>query len=438
MGGNRVGFARTARSAVLVAATLTVLAPFGARAQVGLSLPPVVDEARRGVHFGDFVFVPFLGIEGRYNSNVFRQDSREGRSEAGILTLRPGFKLSNPTPSWLKLTWDASVDVNFWFSKDKNAAKQGRVAADTALRADFLTRSVVGFFVADRFVRTVQAQNYSATGRYDRNFNHAEGGLQIRPGGALEFDLSYAYNFELFDEFKDGNRKYHEARLVGTWAFFPKTSLYLDVNWRYQTWDHQKTGFRSDSMPLRAALGVRGYVTRKIALDVRAGYGQGFYKNGTDVMTFVGGASLAFKPTQFTLLDVGYDRDFEDAAYYARWYVADQVHLTIKQQFLRRLELEGSLVYAYLSFANLKPGPADLPGYVTLTANEADRRDHALTAKATLSYSALRYLSLKVGYQLESIFTDFRMDGVAATGTVTRDYGGFLVHQVFGEVQVLY
>ena len=434
-------FRRTVRTAVLIATALAFQAPVHARADVGLSLPPVADESLRGVRFGDFVFVPSLGIEGRYNSNVFRQDSREGRSEAGILTLRPGFTLANPTPSWLRLTWDASVDVNFWFSSDENATRQGRIAADTGLRAEFLPRSVVGFFIADRFVRSDQPRNYSVSQRYDRNFNHAEAGLQVRPGGALQFDLSYAYNFELFDSFKDGNRTYHEARLLGSWAFFPKTSLFLDVDWRYQDWSRDKVGYRSDSMPLRALLGVRGYITRKIAVDVRAGYGQGFYKQGTDVQTFIGGASLAFKPTPFTLLDIGYQRDFEDAAYYARWYTSDAVHLTVRQQFVRRLELEGGIAYAYLSFARLRPVPGDLPGYVALATNQPDRRDHALTAKAKLSYSALRYLKLHVGYQYDAIFTDFRLEGDfnTAYGTVhTRDYGGFQSHQVFGGLTVLY
>jgi len=433
-----VKFSRVASSAFLVAAVLAALAPLRARADVGLTLPPVIDEARRGAHLGDFVLVPSISLEGRYNSNVFRQDSREGRSEAGILTIRPGFKLANPTPSWLKLTWDASLDLNFWFSKDKNATKQGRVAADTSLRAEFLTRSVVGFFIADRFVRSVQPRNYSTTARYDRNFNQAEAGLQVRPGGALEFDLSYAYNFELFDSFKDGNRMYHQARLIGTWAFFPKTSLYLDADWRYQDWSVTKLGYRANSMPLRAVVGVRGYITKKIALDVKAGYGQGFYKKGSDIQTFIGGASLAFKPTPFTLLDIGYARDFEDAAYYARWYTADTVHLTVKQQLVRRVELEGTVSYAYLAFASLTPVPGDIPGFVTLAANQTNRHDNALSAKASVSYSALRYLSLKVGYELDAIFTNFRLDGVGSGGAVTRDYGGFKVHQVFGEITVLY
>jgi hypothetical protein len=287
-------------------------------------------------------------------------------------------------------------------------------------------------------VRSVQPQNFSSNRGYDRNFNHAEAGLQIRPRSAFQVDLSYAYNFVKFDDFAAGDRAYHEVHLLGTWAFFPKTSLYLDGNWRYQNWGQEKAGFRSDSMPLRVALGVRGYVTRKIALDVRAGYGQGFYKQGVDIQTFVGGASLALKPTDFTLIDIGYGRDFEDAAYYARWYTSDSVHLSIKQQFLRRLEMEGAFLYSYRSYARLVPGPADLPGYGTLAANQADRRDHAIVARASISYSALRYLKVKVGYEFDSIVTDFRLDGVLTSGLPTRDFGGYNTHQVFGEITVLY
>ena len=427
-----------AKVILVIATVLAVVAPSRAHAEVGLSLPAVVDDARRGARFGNFIFIPSVGLEGRYNSNVFRQDSREGRSEAAVLTLRPGFKLLNPTPSWLKLTWDASVDVNFWFSKDPNADKQGRVAAETSLRADFLVKSVVGFFIADRFIRSVQPQNYSTSRRYDWNFKHAEIGLQVRPTGALQFDLSYAFNFNLFDSFKDGDRFYHQARLLGTWAFFPKTSLFLDVDWRYQDWSRDKVDYRVDSMPLRAVLGVRGYLTKKVALDVRAGYGQGFVKQGTDVQTFIGGASFAFKPTPFTLLDLGYDRNFEDAAFYGRWYIADSAHLSIKQQFARRLELSGAFTYSYLSFGRVVPKASDVSGLSALSASQADRRDHSLGARIGLSYSAVRYLTLRVGYEFEAIVTDFRLVGTDAAGKTSTDFGGYKLHQVFGEITVLY
>lgn len=427
--------ARATQGAVAMA---LLLLPAMATAQVGLSLPPVQDEAVRGLRFGQFVWVPFLGIEGRYHSNVFRQDSREGRSEAGILTIRPGFSLKNPDFSWLHLTWDASVDVNFWFSDDPNVRKQGRVAAETGLRAEFFPKSTVGFYVADRFVRTSTPPNESSVQRYDRNFNHVGAGIQVRPGSALDFSLGYAYAFDRFDRFAEGNRSFHEVRLLGLWKFFPKTLFLGDVDWRYQQWSQARTGFRADSMPLRAAVGVRGFVTRQLALEVRAGYGQGFYREGTDVRTFIGKAALAWMPTPFTLVDFGYQRDFEDAAFYGRWFTSDSLRLKVAQQFLRRITLAGEFGWSYLSYPRLVPGAADLPGYSAVAVSQDQRRDHALKARLEVGYSALRYLSLKVGYQMDGIRTGFRMTGTTPGGTPLVDYGGWWAHQVFGEIQVLY
>lgn len=409
-----------------------------ALADVGLPLPPTEHDRIRGIRFGEFVFVPTAALEGGWTDNVFREDERESPSSAGFLTVRPGWRIANPEPSRVRLTWDASLDVRFWFADDPNVKNLGRYAAKSDFLAEFLPRSVVGFFVADRFIREIQPPNYSSSATYDRNFNHAEAGLQVRPGGgALQFDLSYAYNFDIYDEYKDGDHFYHEVRFLTKWDFFPKTTFLIDVDWRYATWRNPKDGYRADSMPLRALAGVRGYITKNLAVLVKAGYGQGFFADGPDVQTFVGEASVGFKPTPFTVLDVGYARDFAES-YYARWYTTDTVHLTVKQQLFRRLELAGGLRYAYVSYADLVPALADTTGYATLTASQTSRRDHVLGVDAKASLSILRYLSVSLGYRFDGSFTDFRLDGVTTAGARVVDYGGYKVHRVLGEVSLYY
>jgi len=422
---------RGIRGGLAVLAVLTAV-PAVVRADTGLALPPVSDDSVRGFRFGEFVLVPMVGLEGRYSQNVFREDSRESPAAAGVITVRPGFRLHNPEPTIVKLTWDGAVGYSHWFSDDAGARAQGNLSAATALRADILPRSVVGLFVADQFVREIQPRNYSSTATYDRNHNHAEAGLQIRPGGgALQIALSYGFDFDLYDEFEDGDMMAHRARLLMTWDFFPKTTLLIDGDWRYMTWAHERAGFRTDSMPLRVQAGVKGYVTKKFALLLKGGFGKGFYGTGPEYQNFIGEVSAGFKPTPFTVIDFGYARDFTDS-YYANYYVGDGAHLRFGQQLWGRGNLDLNARYAYVQYAPWTPAATD--GVAAVSTS--DRRDHAVSATATASVSILRYLSLKAGYRLEGIFTDFQI--TAAGAGASPDYGGFLAHQVFGELSVLY
>lgn len=410
-----------------------------AHGEVGLSLTPVKDEAYRGVRGGGFVFVPYVTLEGRYVSNIFRQDSREvDLPWTAILRVSPGFKLNNPTYSWVKLAWDAQAIINQYWSEDDAASRQGRFGVETSLRADFFPRSVFGFFVSDKYVREMVPPNYpTQSRRFDRNVNHAEAGIQIRPGGnALEIALSYAFNFYLHDSTKEFDRFYHEARLLMTWDLLPKTTLFLDGNWRYTDWQSVAPGLRVNSMPLRVAVGLKGFVTKKIGLMVKAGYGQGFYDNGPEYQNFIGEASIGFKPTPFTLIDVGYSRDFHDS-YYSNYYVGDSAHLIFGQQLARRVNINLEGKYTYLQHAAFTPDPTVNPG---ITPNQTDRRGHGLSASATLTWSAIRYVTLAVGYTFSGVITDFKIDypDTSLPGGVGTDYGGYLAHQVFLRLSLIY
>jgi len=417
-----------------------------ASAEVGVALPPVKDEAVRGVRGSGLVFIPFVSLEGRYNSNIFRQDTREilqGESLPWTVVLRvvPGFKLFNPDFSWVKLTWDARARYNHYFSDNDMAKKQGRFGAETQLRADFLPRSVFGFFIADKFIREMVPPNYPSDNRkFDRNVNHAEAGIQIRPGGnALEFALSYAFNFYLYDSLTELDQFYHQARLLTTWDLLPKTTLFLDADWRYTDWRNPEAGMlgnQVNSMPLRVYLGLKGFVTKKIGVLVKAGFGKGFYDEGPDYMNFVGEASIGFKPTPYTMIDIGYDRDFRDS-HYANYYTGDSVHFLFGQQFLRRLNLTLKGKYTYLSYATFIPDPTSQAG---ISPNQYDRRGHALMANVNLKWSAIRYVSLDLGYTFNTLLTDFQIDyddSSSPTGQST-DYGGYMAHEVYLRLSLIY
>lgn len=422
-------------SATILVVVLSLCVAYPARAEVGLSLPVTIDDSERGVRFDDFRFIPRLGVEGRFYYNLNRQDSREGRTDAGVFGITPGFLLENPDATTFRLTWDADVRCRFFFSDDQNAKSLGRIAASSSLKGELLPKSVFGLFVQDTFVREIQPRNYSTTASYDRNYNHAELGMSIRPGGgALQINTSYAFNFDLFDDWSDGDIFYHEVRLLATWDFFPKTTLLIDGDWRYSKWRNPSGRHRVNSMPLRVLAGLKGFVTKKMALIIKGGYGQGFYETGSDIQTFIGEAGLGFKFTDTTLLEFGYDRDFTDS-FYASWYVGDSGYLKFGQQLAQRVNIELGARYTYVQYATFDP-QVETPS-AGIVVNSADRRDHVLRANATLSWSIARWAIFRAGYVLDSTFTDFQIN-YTEKGTQYTDYGGFVAHQVFGELSLLY
>jgi hypothetical protein len=208
----------------------------------------------------------------------------------------------------------------------------------------------------------------------------------------------------------------------------------VDGDWRYTKWRNPLARNRIDSMPLRVMAGVKGYVTKKVALIVKGGYGQGFYQAGPDIQTFVGEAGVGFKFTDFTLLELGYDRDFTDS-FYAGWYVGDSAYLRFGQQLFQRVNLELGARYTYVQYPSFSP-QVETPA-AGITANQEDRRDHGLRATAAVSWSIARWVAFRVGYQLDGVFTDFQIDYTAG-GQPFTDYGGFVAHQVFGELSLLY
>jgi hypothetical protein len=423
----------------IVAVMLAVAIPGAAHADVGVSVKPEIYDDVRGVRFGSFVFVPRLSIQGGYDSNVFRESSEEIPEWGAKLVFTPGFSLKNPNPSWVRLTWDAQVGFNIWFADSKAVKNQGLIIAATGLRADFLPKSLVGLYVADDYKRLTQPTNYSTSDTYDRNVNVAAVGVQFRPGGALDLDLAYSFGLNMFDSHAELDQFYHSTRFLLLWNFFPSTSFVVDVDWRYSYWATNVVGVRADSMPLRAKVGVRGYVTRKLAMSFMAGYGQGFFKQGTDVQTFIGELSFAYKPFTNLLVELGYDRDFTDS-YYARWYTADSVHLKLDVKFKNRYGLSVFMKYAYLMYAGYSPSAAEIAarGYTDIVVSQAERRDHMLSAGMAVDIQILRYLDFRVRYDFESSLTDFTSTMRWGADSEQIEYGKYMAHKLMGEFRVMY
>jgi hypothetical protein len=407
-----------------------------AHAQVGLQLPPTRDDDVRGIRYRGLIFVPYLGIEGGYNSNLFRMAPEEGIVGAGILGVTPGLKLTNETPNIVKMKWEASGTIYKYFSDNATAREQGRFGMSSALRGEFLPKSVIGFFVADQFSRQIVPTNYPGVVGYDRNLNHAEVGLQIRPGGgALVLAPSYAFNFALYDDKTELDLWGHEARLLATWDVLPKTMVFLDIDWHAKDWRQPLPGAREDSKPIKIAIGMKGFVTRKLAITASGGFAKTFFKKGAEYTGFVADIGIGLKPTHYSFAEVGYKRTV-DEWFWGNFMAADWAYLNVGVQLLRRVNLLGSLQYKYARYGSVDTTVLS-NNNVTYVASQSARRDHLLDASALVSWSIMRYVSVEAGYGFLGAFTDFYLQRTSSGNTIT-DYGKFKQHMVFGRVKAIY
>ena len=408
-------------------------------AQVRLGLPPTRDHELRGVRYKGMVFIPYLGIEGGYNSNLFRlaSEDKEGIVGAGVLGVTPGLELSNETPNVVKLKWEAWGTVYKYFSDSEEAKNQGLFAASSCLRAEFLPKSVIGFFVDDRFSRQVVPPNYPGVNSYDRNVNRAEIGVQIRPGGgALVFAPSYAFNFALYDSQTEIDVWSHEARVLTTWDVLPKTMVFLDIDWHAKDWRKNIANIREDLKPLNIMVGMKGFVTRKMAVTAAGGFAKTFFKRGPEYTGFIADLAVGLKPTGYFFLDAGYKRTVEEGVW-GNYVATDWASFRTGLQILRRVNLLASFEYGYQRYGSVQASELTSEPDVTYSANQSDRRDHVLQGSASVSWSIMRHIIVEASYSFSGRMTDFYLERTFKSETI-RDYARFKQHIVFAGVKAIY
>ena len=394
-------------------------------------LPPAAE--RWGVKTGAFRIWPRLGVEGRYDSNFFREHSSEGPVSVGSLRVVPGVTLVNPKPRLFRLYLDLMGDVRIYFGDDDSVTGHTNAGATASLEVEFFPRSVVGFRIFDRFHRDLEARSYETDENLNRNDNLA--GLQVlfRPGGrALQIGLEYAFGMQLHDTFKAGDNFYHDFGMEIVWKFYPLTSAFLEVDFKmidYASASADTDGHvpNIESMPLRAIIGLNGYITKRLGLLVQAGWAHGFYGRGASFSGPIGMARVSYHITPSTLFQVGYGRDYENSLW-GNYWAEHRAFLSVQQQFLdRRVDLQLNASYHYRDFARFDP--ASTLG----EPSQKVRTEHEIKVGVGAHFAVARWLDLSVGYSYSSIMSPFEISATTDAGT-SVDKSSYHRHQVYGGV----
>jgi hypothetical protein len=285
----------------------------------------------------------------------------------------------------------------------------------------------------------------------------------VHPGGvgqrkALEIGAEYSFQFERYVDFDAFDTNMHNVRLYGRWRFFPKTALEIDAKLSVRQWLEQNDfAGRTNSMPLRITAGINGFITKKLATTLKAGYAQGFYAAGPDVQTAIGQASLTWTPMSTIVLTGGYQRDFVDSLY-GNFYTYDRFFLDTRFQLFGALSLQATAGFQLLEFSRFDPSSNGQQRGFIRYSNVLQRNEQAVDAKLSLSYDFARYIGLIVSYEFRTLLSDFEMFGEqlgdSAAGVPAQpvpranqrgdgsffdiDRGGYVRHFVLAGVSIRY
>ena len=416
-----------------------------------------------GISAGEFVIQPRFLMETELTSNFFKVDTRNLDTEETLafnLHLRPGVGISNPNASSVKLNFTTDLDVLVPLSGDEAVTDQTNVGVESRAAVTFTLKRLMSFTLKENFWRDLLVRPLSAGGgESHRNRNSVGLDMTFHPGGgALVFELGYDWEIVLYDSLVQLDDNQHKLRFMTSWRFLPLNYAFLEASVGIQSYledltaeEAATTGNRVGGMPLRVYGGFSGYLTNRIAVMLRVGYGNSLLDSGDDFSSFIGDMRVSFRFTPRTALHVGGGRSFSLAGL-GGFLDKTGAYVSFEQSLadLVLLHLDVGFdyqVYGEWSPANSQSSSADGPDYQTcaravlegssengaFTIADCDtktalaRQDYIFKAGLLADFEISRVFGLSLGYRFHMDMTDFGVESVTF-----QDFGAGIVDTVSG------
>ncbi|MDP6929206.1 MAG: hypothetical protein QF412_05840 [Planctomycetota bacterium] len=415
-----------------------------------------------GFKAGDFIIQPRFLFENEFVSNFFKVDTRNDQTEeipAFTFHLRPGVGIHNPSAKALKLRFSTDVDVFLPASSSKSVTNQANVGLALNAGVSYTIKRLMSFRLNEQFTRDLLIRALSASGgSSNRNRNSLGADIIFHPGGgALEFELGYAWNALLYDSLTQLN--YHEHRLgfKASWRFLPLSYLFLDTRFSVHDYMQDRTeqekdssaaGNRPNGMPFKVYAGFSGYLTTRIAVMLRLGYGNSLLEEGENFSSFIGDARVSFRFSPRTALHVGGGRDFNLAGL-GGYVDMTRTFVSFEQSIADLILLHVDLGFDYRYYGAWEPAvvETEINGTISRTTsstNARHRQDFVLRAGLLADFEFSRLFGLSFGYRFEADLTDYAVTTTTAnlnSGSVSSPvttFQGYMDHRLFLTLNLRY
>ena len=392
-----------------------------------------------GFEAGIFVIQPRFLLEGAFSTNFFKVDAdNPGVDTTGVFSfhLRPGLAIFNPSYDWLAFQFKTDLDVLLPVSGKDEVTRQTNVGLVADLTLNFFPREMLSFAIFETFRRDLLVRPLSGSTAAHRNHNSVGADISFHPGGqALDFTLGYRFKVQRFDELTDYDTNHHDIKLVASWRFLPLNYAFFETDFEvYQYTSRQglNPGNYADGMPLKLYLGFSGYLTERIAVLARAGFGHSLLEgNSEDFVSFIGQAEATFRFSPRTALTLGVSRDFQLAAAGGQMGFV-RAYTSFEQAIGDIVLIHADFQFDYRVFGFWQPDIA--PGATAAaTTSDGRRKSFYLTAGLLADFNISRVFGASVGYRFEGDITDF---AISSGGTALRQ--GYQDHRVYATLNLRY
>lgn len=405
----------------------------------GVGLSPLTPKF--GVRLGDFVLQPRFLLESDYRTNFFRQDSRNGAAVGALaLHLRPGLAVFNPQYDAVALSFSSDFDV-FMPLGEESVSSRSNVGAQAQVAAAFLPKRPVSFTLYDRFERQIWMRPLLDRNA-NRNQNVVGADLSFHPGGrALDFTVGYAFDMLRYDELGILDTDTHRMRFLGSWRFFPQTYAFVEGTYDAVTYrkpltasEQGSTGNYEPGTPLKVYGGLSGHVTERLAVLLRAGYGNSMLDSGTDqyesVLTQL---QLSWRFNAESVLHVGYARDFQLSPF-GGYFGFDRGYAEYSHRLTTWLQLNADFSVDARAYGLWQPAAFESNGQAYQPSTLDTTRDElALRGGVSLDMNFMRLFGLTLGYRLDALVSDFVIVTDASV-----NYVGYADHRIFASLNLRY
>lgn len=292
----------------------------------------------------------------------------------------------------------ALIDWRKYLSDNEAVTQQDAISPSAGALLELSSGQAFSFILSDSFTRYQQAP-YSAGDPLIRDINLAAAALRFAPGGGrLRLTLRYANLIDAYEAaYSGGSNMGNEVLFDAGWRWLPKTSLYVQITQGVVSYFE---GDRPTSYPLRTMAGLRGLLTEKLALNLGAGYSNGFYSSGPNPSGLgnVGiVAELSYTIDLLSRAGFGYRHDFINSPFVGQFYYMDAIYAAYHQMVASRV-----LAYVFGRYENRRfVGAAD-----ALSTTSASRTDNYLMAGVALDYVIARYFQIGASYTVGVNRTD--------------------------------
>ncbi len=407
------------------------------------------------------VFHPGIALEGRYDSNVFNNDSKVLSApfmrilgHLHLATLSPQ-RLTDVdghvSPEKVRFRLKSAVSFREYFSDNDSVKSQRALEVDAGTALTLLPQGVFSILVSDDFARTVNAPNKETPSNYARDLNTALLNFKIAPGGGrLEFNLAYGLNISYIEDhmLEYANKLYHTLLFQSRWRILPKTALAFEASEDINSYMDPTSGYaqnysalrNNNSYPLRMYLGLIGLVTPRLSTVLKAGYGNSLHQENQytpvddnksyNMILFHGELGYQFSP--FAKVNFGYDHNFQDSMF-ANYYTDERIFLSYEHAIAAKFLLHLGSDFRYRNYN----------GYESTVTG--DLKQSIFGVDAGFDYQIQDWIYVGLGYTLQlkrnnETATIGNTSGNTPPINQTPNYVSyeFTKHQIFGKVGVSY